>query len=191
MCAKSHTGTLLSCSLFNERICDGVESVGIFSVVREARISPHRNPAMAWRLPNVKDGEIASTVVGGDQIMYASTQHQPVTYASLFRTFARLGGILVMGFWAVMVVADLIFEGPPSPEMYVQGAALAVVFAGYVAGWWKEVLGAALAIGGTLLLYTVCFRMQAYMPLEGLWLAAPGMFYALAHFADKKHAAQC
>jgi hypothetical protein len=122
--------------------------------------------------------------------MYASTQYEPVTYASLFRTSARLGGILVIGFWVVMFVTDLLWEGAPAPEAYPQAAVIAVVFAGYVAGWWKEILGAVMAIGGTVALFILCYRTGNYLSPEGLWLAAPGVFYALAHYADEKHAVQ-
>jgi hypothetical protein len=122
--------------------------------------------------------------------MYVSTQNQPVSYAALFRYCGRIGGIIVMASWAVMVVADLTLKGPPAREAYVHAAVLTVVFAGYVAGWWKEVLGAVLVIGGTFALFIVCYRLQTLLTPEGLWLAAPGVFYALAHYADEKHAVQ-
>jgi hypothetical protein len=95
-----------------------------------------------------------------------------------------------MTMWAIMVVVDLIFEGPPAKEAYFHAVTLAVVFAGYIAGWSKEILGGILSIGGTLALFALCYPLDTYMGPEAVWLATPGVFYILAHYADKQQAVQ-
>jgi hypothetical protein len=95
---------------------------------------------------------------------------------------------MVMTFWAVMVGTDFRFGGPPAQELYLQAAAIAVIFTGYVSGWWSEVAGAILVVGGTVALFVMCYFVESHLPAEGAWLAAPGLFYAVAHYADKEHA---
>ena len=122
--------------------------------------------------------------------MYASTHVCPTSYASLFRTLGRLGGIIVMASWIAMVLREAWYQGAPPADGYFQAGALAVVFAGYIVGWWKEILGGALAVVGTMAFYAVCMSILDFPPLpEAAMLAAPGIFYMLAHRADKKHEA--
>src|SRR5690242_14493184 len=104
--------------------------------------------------------------------MYASTQNTPVTYTSLFRACGRIGGVIVMVSWAVLVVIELLRHGIPTGAEYIQAAMMFVVFAGYVAGWWKEILGGVLALTGTAGLYAFCLQTAGVAPPpEGLLLA--------------------
>ena len=120
--------------------------------------------------------------------MYASTQHKPVTYTSLFRNCGRIGGIIVMVSWAVLVVNEAVRHGVPSGAEYVQAAMIFVVFAGYVAGWWKEMFGGLLALAGTAALYAFCLKSSGVAPPpQGLLLAVPGVFYLLAWAGDHAH----
>lgn len=120
--------------------------------------------------------------------MYASTQNHPVTYASLFRSCGRIGGIIVMVSWVALVIDEAYRHGPPTGSEYLQAATLFAVFTGYVVGWWKETLGGILAAAGTAALYALCFGTSGVAPPpQGLLLAAPGVFFLLAQYADKHH----
>ncbi len=123
--------------------------------------------------------------------MYASTQNRPVTYASLFRSCGRIGGIIVMVSWVALVVNEAFRHGAPVGSEYLQAVALFAVFAGYVVGWWKEMLGGILAVAGTVALYVLCLGTAGVAPPpQGLFLAAPGIFYLLARYADQHHSWQ-
>ena len=64
---------------------------------------------------------------------------------------------------------------------YGQPAALAVVFAGYVIGWWKELAGGALAIVGTFAFFALLAAKSKTPPEPAaVWFAAPGILYLLA-----------
>ncbi len=118
--------------------------------------------------------------------MYASTQDRQVSYSWLFRNCGRLGGLIVMAGWAVLAVYEATRSGAPAPEAFFQAGALAIVFAGYVIGWSKEMLGGALAVAGTVLFYVshaVTFG-SAPLPTAAL-LAVPGIFFMLARYSEE------
>jgi hypothetical protein len=120
--------------------------------------------------------------------MYASTQPKPVTYTSLFRSCGRIGGIIVMVSWVALVVNEALRHGAPTGSEYIQAAMIFVVFAGYVAGWWKEMFGGVLALAGTAALYIFCLKSSGVAPPpQGLLLAVPGVFYLLAWTAEHTH----
>ena len=109
--------------------------------------------------------------------MYASTQNHPVTYASLFRSCGRIGGIIVMVSWIALVIDEAFRHGAPVRGEYLQAATLFTVFAGYVVGWRKEMFGGFLAVAGTVALYALCLGTTGVAPPpQGLFLAAPGVF---------------
>ena len=117
--------------------------------------------------------------------MYATTQQSQVTYAWLFRGFARLGGIIVMISWLALAVSEAIMIGSPAPSAYAQAGVLGLVFAGYVIGWTKETLGGVLAVGGTVLFFVVHFMTFGFLPMaSAAMLALPGIFYLLARYAE-------
>jgi hypothetical protein len=123
--------------------------------------------------------------------MYASTQKHPVSYATLFRNCGRLGGVFVIVSWAVLVSKELYYQGAPLPDLYLQAAALGIIFAGYVVGWWRELLGGVLAVLGTIAFYIVCVEILEITVLpETILLAVPGIFYMLAYGAEREHARQ-
>jgi hypothetical protein len=118
-------------------------------------------------------------------IMYASTQDRHVSFSWLFRNCGRLGGVIVMASWAGMVIMELFRTGAPSSEAMQQGVPLAIVFAGYIIGWRKELVGGLLAIVGTIAFYLVSTSTVGSVPQPAAaWLAAPGVFYLIARAMD-------
>lgn len=115
--------------------------------------------------------------------MYVSAHHHDhhVSYAWLFRNCGRLGGVIVMAFWILLVAGEMKRSGSPAPDAYLQAGSLAIVFAGYLVGWRKEKLGGVLAIAGTILFYMVHIVVFGVLPMPAAsLLAAPGAFYLLA-----------
>jgi hypothetical protein len=118
--------------------------------------------------------------------MYASVQKHDLPASWFFRFFGRAGSVVVLAIWLVMVIADFFRIGAPVLENYYQAALLGVVFVGYFAGWHNEVLGGALAIAGTIGFVALYLVMFGVYPAAGVeWLAAPGVFYLIAHYLDK------
>lgn len=121
--------------------------------------------------------------------MYTSTQHRHLSDSWLFRYCGRAGGLIVIGNWLIVVVYEMLREGPPVLDNYYQAIPLAVIFAGYAVGWRKEILGGVLAIVGTIAFIAQYVTMFGLLPSEGaLWFAAPGVFYLIAHYLDGRHA---
>ena len=118
--------------------------------------------------------------------MYASMQDRQVSYSWLFRNCGRLGGLIVMVGCVVLAVYEATRSGAPAPEAYFQAGALAIVFAGYVIGWSREMLGGALAVAGTVLFY-VLHAVTLHSPPQPATalLAAPGIFFMLARYLDE------
>lgn len=121
--------------------------------------------------------------------MYASVHdHHHVSYAWFFRQSARVGGVFVIACWTALAIAELFRAGPPAPDAYLQGGAIAIVFAGYLIGWRREMLGGALAVLGTLAFYVTHAMTFADPPLPAAaLLAAPGLFFLLARYLDIHH----
>lgn len=123
--------------------------------------------------------------------MYTSVQNRHVSDSWLFRYCGRAGGLIVMGSWLVVVVAETVRKGPPVLENYYQAVPLAVIFAGYAVGWRKEILGGLLAIAGTVAFIAQYVTMFGTLPGTGaVWFAAPGLFYLIAHYLDGRHGEQ-
>ncbi|MFO0787834.1 MAG: hypothetical protein U0805_00150 [Pirellulales bacterium] len=116
--------------------------------------------------------------------MYVSAhphQDHHVSYAWLFRNCGRLGGVIVMAFWVLLVANEMKRTGSPAPDAYLQAGALAIVFAGYFVGWRKEKLGGVLAIAGTVVFFIVHTATFGVLPMPAAsLLAAPGAFYLMA-----------
>lgn len=119
--------------------------------------------------------------------MYASMQSRPVTYTTLFRSCGRLGGIVVMVSWLTLAIAELFRHGMPAVQAYPQAVTMAVIFAGYIVGWRKELIGGVLATVGTIAFYAVCLgTIDAGAPLASILLALPGVFFLLAWAGDHR-----
>jgi len=123
--------------------------------------------------------------------MYTSIQNRQVSDSWLFRYCGRAGGLIVIGGWLIVVVFEMLREGPPVLDNYYQAIPLVVIFAGYAVGWRKEILGGVLAIVGTVAFMTQYVTMFGLLPGGGaLWFAAPGVFYLIAHYLDGRHVDQ-
>jgi hypothetical protein len=123
--------------------------------------------------------------------MYASVQDRQLSYSWLFRNCGRLGGLIVMISCAVLALYEATRSGAPAPEAYVQAGALAIVFAGYVIGWSKEMLGGALAVAGTVLFYVLHIVTIGSPPLPTVALfAVPGVFFMLARYLDERRSGE-
>ena len=123
--------------------------------------------------------------------MYTSLPHPNVNYSNALRWCARASGVFLMVSWVVLFAAEAIRQGldKPAVNTYSQAIALAVVFAGYVLGWWKEYAGGALAILGTFAFFAIVI-VTSYVPPDpaAVWFAAPGVLYLLSHFYGEQPA---
>jgi len=118
--------------------------------------------------------------------MFASVQDRHLSYSWLFRNCGRLGGLIVMASCVALAIYDITRNGAPAPEAYFQAGALAIVFAGYVIGWSREMLGGALAVVGTVLFYVLHIVTIGSAPLPTAALfALPGIFFMLARYLDE------
>jgi hypothetical protein len=118
--------------------------------------------------------------------VYSHDHH--VSIAWLFRNCGRLGGVIVIACWAALAISEVFRAGMPAPDAYLQGGAIAIVFAGCLIGWRREMLGGALVILGTLAFYLTHAMTFADPPLPAAaLLAAPGVFFLLARYLDSHH----
>lgn len=120
--------------------------------------------------------------------MYASARryHQ---YAVQVRWLARAMAVTLFAAWLALVLMETTRPNPPKwpIDLYVQGAVLAVVFAGYAIGWRKELVGGLVAILGTAALYGV-LAVTEFVPrdMQMVWFAVPGALYLLARRYDRR-----
>jgi hypothetical protein len=115
--------------------------------------------------------------------MFISVQGQHASYAWLFRWCGRAGGAMVVIAWLALVILEATRPdvGLPSVEAIYQGAALALVFAGYALGWRQELAGGVLTIVGTVAFFAVNLLTLEVLPdLGATWFAIPGVLYLLA-----------
>ena len=125
--------------------------------------------------------------------MFATSPRASVNYSYLFRWSARAAGALLMVSWLALFISEITRQGlgKPAFNTHGQAAALAIVFAGYILGWWKEFAGGVLAIVGTLAFFAVIVATDAMPPEAGMvWFAAPGILYLLASFYSDKRSEQ-
>jgi hypothetical protein len=121
--------------------------------------------------------------------MYAPAQRTHV-YAIQLRWLARTTAEILVVLWAGYFVAEL-FKGTMKwpPALFVQGAILAVVFAGYVVAWRKEKIGGWMTILGTAAFVAVLAATQnlpspAY---QIAWFAVPGIMFLVAQHYDRRY----
>jgi hypothetical protein len=125
--------------------------------------------------------------------MYISLQEQHATYPWLIRWSGRVGGVIVVIAWITLVIAEFArLDGArPTAIAYYQAATLALVFAGYAIGWWKELAGGVLVLLGTVAFFAV-YRIMFDMEF-GSWpepgaacFAVPGLLYLLSWKFNKR-----
>jgi hypothetical protein len=116
--------------------------------------------------------------------MNTSAQMRNVSDSTLFRWFGRITGVALFVAWVILVADEFSRQGMPFRGLYLQAAGLAIVFAGYLAGWWNELLGGAIAVVGTAVYIAMCsLTLQGPPRAETILFAAPGICYLLArHF---------
>ena len=71
-----------------------------------------------------------------------------------------------------------------------KACALAVVFAGYILGWAKEVPGGILAVVGTIVYCLLGVATEFLVGPAAALFAVPGFLYLLAHHYDTKRIEQ-
>lgn len=122
--------------------------------------------------------------------MFASSHlyPHPISWTSTVRWCARVSGVVLALGWASYAVAELFnpdFYFPPS--LMFQGAALAIVFAGYAVAWRWELAGGLMAIAGTVAFVVCSMAAIGAMPLPHVaWFAAPGVLSVLAWSRGEK-----
>jgi hypothetical protein len=126
--------------------------------------------------------------------MYAAGHlpSHPIPWPTVARWCARATGVVLIAEWVVIAIAELFHpDFYVSPGMYSQGAALALVFAGYALGWRWEWLGGILAIAGTVAFFAAyAFVVGASPPpgIAALLFAVPGVLY-LEAWRRERHGA--
>jgi hypothetical protein len=122
--------------------------------------------------------------------MYATIRTDPVAASYLFRWAGRITGAVLFAVWLAYFIAETarpVFSPRMGTMTLVQGAILAVVFAGYAAGWRWERLGALLVIIGMAAFYVLhVVTMQSLPALSVLWFVVPGIFYLAASYCDQR-----
>lgn len=118
--------------------------------------------------------------------MNTSIQIRRMSDTSFFRWMGRSAGVVLFVIWTLFVVSNL-----PREELlwgaYLQAAGLAIVFAGYLAGWWNELIGGVTTIVGTAAYFAVCVLTTQLTPgPEVLLFAVPGICYLLAFAREEK-----
>jgi hypothetical protein len=120
--------------------------------------------------------------------MNRSLQMRMSSPAEQFRLAGRLAGLFAIVTWAAFVAYEYVRSGPPMFNAIVvnQAAALAVVFGGYLVGWRNELVGALLAVLGTIWFVVVCEISSDANP-DALFFAVPGLLYLAAWSYDYRH----
>jgi hypothetical protein len=106
--------------------------------------------------------------------------------SQLFRWCGRAAGAVMIAMWLLVFGAELFHWEAPTSDMYLQAAALVIVFGGYVIGWLSEPIGGWMAILGTVAFFVVCrLTLTSFPQLEAILLALPGACYLLANHFDR------
>jgi len=124
----------------------------------------------------------------GELAMYASFHKRDMTYADFFRDAAAASAVVLAAIWIGLVINEMFVakELIPNPHSALQLLVLAVIFGAYVVGWRHGVLGATLAVLGTVALFGVAYWSVGILPpLAAAWFAVPGVLYLLAWYADR------
>jgi hypothetical protein len=123
--------------------------------------------------------------------MNAVEQYRHI-YAVQLRWLARTIAEILVVLWIGYFVAEYLRPGNSHwpPAVFAQGALLAVVFAGYVIGWRKEMIGGWMAILGTATFAAVLAitRNWPHQAFQVAWFAVPGVLYLMAQHYDRRAA---
>jgi hypothetical protein len=119
--------------------------------------------------------------------MYAVTHHPPIVSSQAFRWAGRVGGVAMFVVWACFVAFEA--TRPTSVNLptalYLQAAALAIVFMGYAVGWTRELVGAALVALGLSAFLAVTYTDTALPGLAIAWFLGPAALYLLADITGR------
>ena len=120
--------------------------------------------------------------------MYATIRSDPVAASYLYRWAGRITGAVLFAVWLAYFVAETtrpLFTLRMATMTWIQGALLAVVFAGYAAGWRWERLGAIMILVGTAVFFALhAVAMQGLPSFSVVWFATPGVLYLAANYID-------
>jgi hypothetical protein len=118
--------------------------------------------------------------------MKTSAQMSNVSNSLVLRWFGRAAGVALFVATAMLVAGELATKGMPFPGLYLQAAGLAIIFTGYFAGWWNELVGGVIAIVGTAVYFAMCVLTLHGPPRpETIFFAAPGVCYLLARYFER------
>ena len=121
--------------------------------------------------------------------MFAPTTPGPVLHSYPFRWTARTSAAVLVVIWLAFFISEAMRPGfgDLSTSTIGQTASLAVVFAGYVIGYRRELAGGVAAIIGTLAFFAVVLTTTEEVPgLAAMLFAVPGVLYLLAWHYDER-----
>lgn len=121
--------------------------------------------------------------------MFAYNKMLQAPHAYPFRWTARASAAVLFGIWVTLFTCDIsrLRFDDLAMSTYSQGAALLVVFAGYLIGLRQEFVGGITAILGTIAFMAIVLSTTYEIPgVAGLLFALPGVLYLLAWRYDER-----
>jgi hypothetical protein len=135
-------------------------------------------------LDNLRGNEFHFYTKG--KTMTATTEIRNVPNSFICRWIGRAAAIVLFVSWLGAFAAEIPRSGLPSSDTYLQAITLSVAFLGYLVGWWNELVGGIVTIGGTIAWVVVCVLVtNVVLQPEMLWFAAPGMCYLAAYYLTR------
>jgi uncharacterized membrane protein len=122
--------------------------------------------------------------------MYASPHRHIHSHSEFFRDAAAACGGTLVACWIALVTAEAVRSGHfvPNVHSFPQAIVLAVMFASYLLAWRHALVGAAVAIVGTIVFFVVGFNSTGIVPpLPAAMLAVPGVLSLMAWKFQDKH----
>lgn len=108
---------------------------------------------------------------------------------SILRWLARIGSIVCVGLLLLVFVSEGFDPSLITPTEWVMLLCFPVgVALGMIVGWWKELIGGAIAAVSLLLFYLVDIIASGGPP-DGWWFfifALPGLLFLLCGWLDRK-----
>jgi hypothetical protein len=124
--------------------------------------------------------------------MYATIHTDHVAASYLCRWAGRITGAVLFAVWLAYFVVETtrpLFTLRMATMTWVQGALLAVVFAGYAAGWRWERIGAIMVLVAAAVFFALhVVAMQGLPSVSVAWFAVPGVLYLAASYFDHRPA---
>jgi hypothetical protein len=120
--------------------------------------------------------------------MYATTHHPPTATSQIYRWAGRVFSVALFVMWAAFVAFE---AARPAVQtwpvgVYLQAAALAVVFLGYAVGWKRELFGAVLVGVGALAYLVITLIDTKTLPgIATVWFLTPGILYLFARHYER------